>query len=108
MYNYLNHYRERVVVFHYAGPATSKQLMVEEQRMNIPPLSNFLATLPNLHLIFFNGCAAGKELKVQIQKQQKGHKELLLKIGLKIRIIYKLFIIIFPIGFMIFRRPNII
>ena len=55
-------YRNRIVIFHYAGHASSYELLLEaangqSQKVNAKGLTQFLSVQEGLKFIFLNGCS---------------------------------------------------
>ncbi len=53
----LNRFDERVALFHYGGHADGESLRLEGGDGNATGLAEMLGRLPNLRLVFLNGCA---------------------------------------------------
>ena len=67
----IERFDERIAVFHYGGHADGATLRLEDRDGNATGLAEMLGRLPNLQLVFINGCAS------------KGQVEQLLKEGVK-------------------------
>lgn len=57
IYDALTRFRDRVVIFHYAGHADGQRLYFEDKTGDSAGVSALLGQLPNLKLVFLNGCA---------------------------------------------------
>ena len=64
---YLGRYKDRVVLFHYAGHADGKQLSFEGRTGNAQGLANLLSLQKNLRLVFLNACATKEQASLYIQ-----------------------------------------
>lgn len=53
----LERFDERIAVFHYGGHADGETLRLEDRDGNAAGLAEMLGRLPNLQLVFLNGCA---------------------------------------------------
>ncbi len=53
----LNRYGSRVAIFHYGGHASGTHLRLEDQNANAQGLARLLGSLPELKLVFLNGCS---------------------------------------------------
>ena len=71
IYSHFTRYRDRVVIFHYAGHAGGTKLHLEDQDANASGLAKLLGQQQNLKLVFLNGCST------------KGQVQALLKHGVK-------------------------
>jgi hypothetical protein len=65
------HLQERIVVFHYAGHADGKNIRLIDGNAQVEGLARLLKTLPNLQLVFLNGCDTYEQVE---QIQQAGIK----------------------------------
>lgn len=61
---YITIFKDRIVIFHYAGHAGSKSVFLEEGAADSDGLANLLALQPGLKLVFLNGCST----KAQVEK----------------------------------------
>ena len=68
---YLSDYSRRISVFHYAGHAGRGQLGFEDEPVMALGLAEMLATLPNLKLVFLNGCSSRTLLQTLFDKNIK-------------------------------------
>ena len=68
---YLSEYRDRIILFHYAGHAESDKLVAADGSAYAEGLAALLGKMPNLQLVFLNGCST------------QGQVEQLLKAGVK-------------------------
>lgn len=64
---YLGRYKDRVVIFHYAGHADGKQLSFEGKTGNAQGLAKLLSLQKNLRLVFLNACATKEQASLYIQ-----------------------------------------
>jgi DNA-binding NarL/FixJ family response regulator len=60
----LNRYGPRVHLFHYGGHASGTHLRLEDQAAGAQGLARLLGSLPELKLVFLNGCST----RGQVQK----------------------------------------
>ncbi|MCH2045785.1 MAG: CHAT domain-containing protein [Saprospiraceae bacterium] len=59
----LNRFHERIVIFHYAGHANGQRLHFEGGGGDAEGVAEFLGQLPNLKLVFLNGCSTMPQVK---------------------------------------------
>jgi hypothetical protein len=59
---------ERVVIFHYGGHADGKNISMVNEKTTAAGLAKFFKSLPNLQLIFLNGCDTFEQAEA-IQKE---------------------------------------
>ena len=69
--HYLGSYKNRIVVFHYAGHANGQQLSFEGETGNSQGLANLLGLQKNLRLVFLNACATKEQARLYIQSGVK-------------------------------------
>lgn len=69
--NCLKKYEDKLVVFHYGGHANDKVLGTLNSKAHSGGLSSRLAQMPNLKLVFLNGCATQSLVKDMIGKGVK-------------------------------------
>ncbi|MFK7806992.1 MAG: CHAT domain-containing protein, partial [Saprospiraceae bacterium] len=67
---YLTEFKDRVVLFHYGGHATSEHLILKGEEANADGIAELLAQQDNIKVVFLNGCST------------KGQVELLLELGI--------------------------
>lgn len=53
----INRFKDRIVVFHYAGHADGERLYFEDSAGQAAGIAELLGQLPNLRLVFLNGCS---------------------------------------------------
>ncbi len=68
--NNISEFKDRVAVFHYAGHASGKRLVLEDGSVDAGGVAELLALQKNLQLVFLNGCST------------KGQVERLLELGI--------------------------
>lgn len=54
---------DRIVAFHYAGHANGKNIKLVHGEANVQALARLLNSLPNLQLIFLNGCDTSEQTR---------------------------------------------
>jgi hypothetical protein len=59
----LPHYRDALVLFHYAGHASGTKLELEGQDAHAQGLADFFRDYPNLKLVFLNGCSTRAQVE---------------------------------------------
>lgn len=64
LYNDLIELQNRVVIFHFAGHADGTMLQLEQGNGQAIGLAKLLGSLPSLKLVFLNGCATQKQVKL--------------------------------------------
>jgi len=62
LFSYLSNYRERIILFHYAGHASSDEIFLYEGSGRADRLAELLGTMPYLKLVFLNGCSTGPQV----------------------------------------------
>lgn len=68
---FLNNYRERIVLFHYAGHAGGEHLHFEGGEGHASGLAELLGALPNLELVFLNGCSTQGQVDYLLEQGVK-------------------------------------
>ncbi len=68
--HYLTEFKDRVVLFHYGGHASSESLLLLDQEAHADGIAELLAQQDNIKVVFLNGCST------------EGQVELLLKLGI--------------------------
>ena len=64
IFHNFNRFKDEVVIFHYAGHASGKNLEFEGNTGNADGLANLFSQQKNLKLVFLNGCST----KAQVDK----------------------------------------
>ncbi|NJL15011.1 MAG: CHAT domain-containing protein [Microscillaceae bacterium] len=64
-------FRDRIVLFHYAGHAQSQQLFLEDTAANANGLAKLIGEQKNLQLVFLNGCATQGQVQELLQRGVK-------------------------------------
>lgn len=67
----LNRFRERVNIFHYAGHAGGGGLQFEGGDANAAGLAQLLGALPNLKVVFLNGCSTEPQVDYLLERGVK-------------------------------------
>lgn len=67
----INRFDKRTVIFHYAGHADGGSLHFEGGDGNASGLAELLGQLPNLQLVFLNGCSTEAQVKFLLEKGVK-------------------------------------
>lgn len=57
VYDALMRFRDRIAIFHYAGHADGQRLYLEDNAGDAGGVATLLGQLPNLQVVFLNGCA---------------------------------------------------
>ena len=71
LFDALTRFRDKAVIFHYAGHADGQRVYLEDNTGDAAPISSLLASLPNLHLVFLNGCATLPQVELLFSKGVK-------------------------------------
>lgn len=64
----INRFKERIVVFHYAGHADGNSLHFDGQAAEAVGLAELLGQLPNLKFVFLNGCSTQAQVDYLLEK----------------------------------------
>lgn len=59
----ITRFRERIVIFHYGGHADGERLHFEGGGAHAEGLAELIGSLPNIQLVFLNGCATMPQVK---------------------------------------------
>ncbi|MCP4437446.1 MAG: CHAT domain-containing protein [Aureispira sp.] len=59
----IDRFANRIVMYHYAGHADGERLYFEENAGNADGLASLLGNLPNLKLVFLNGCSTKDQVE---------------------------------------------
>lgn len=68
IYHYLTDYRDRVVIFHYAGHADSGSLYFEGQNADARGIAELLSQQKGLKLAFLNGCSTKEQVNYLLEQ----------------------------------------
>ncbi len=63
LFDAFSNYRTRAIIFHYAGHANGERIYLEDNTGEAAGLAALLAQMPNLQLVFLNGCATMGQVK---------------------------------------------
>ncbi|WBM74218.1 CHAT domain-containing protein [Saprospira grandis] len=67
----LNRFKERIIVFHYAGHADGNSLHFDGDTAEAVGLAELLGQLPNLKFVFLNGCSTQAQVDYLLEKGVK-------------------------------------
>lgn len=64
LYKEINRARKKIAIFHFSGHSNSKGLALENTLAKKESLGTLLGKLPNLKLVFLNGCANKEQVQI--------------------------------------------
>lgn len=68
LYAAIMRFRERITILHYAGHADGERLYFEDNSGDALGIAGLLGQLPNLQLVFLNGCATFNQVNYLFEK----------------------------------------
>ena len=69
--NFISQYKDRIEVFHFSGHAGEEQIFTESGKLHANGLDILIQQMPNLKMVFLNGCATHDQVDYYLSKGVK-------------------------------------
>ncbi len=70
-FNIISQTANKITILHYSGHAGSEMFDLDDEAYGIDQLCNLISGLPNLKLVFLNGCSTGEMVDLLLEKGVK-------------------------------------